>query len=65
MEEVTQQMFSIVREIAKSDTEAFALKIKHLLKFGEQTMVNGTLDLQHILALLIIESVFSVKVICT
>ena len=27
--------FSIVREIAKSDTEAFSLKIKHLLKFGE------------------------------
>ena len=28
--------FSIVREIAKSETESFSLKIKHLLKFGEQ-----------------------------
>lgn len=32
--------YSIVRDIASSDTDAFALKIKHLLKFAE--FVNNT-----------------------
>ena len=31
--------FSLIREIASSDTESFAQKLKHLLKFGE--LING------------------------
>ena len=32
---VTQQVFVYYRDILKSEAEAFAVKIKHLIKFGE------------------------------